>query len=99
MSRSGLSRSRCGPRPATRARYPAQWRQAALGEVRRAKSEAKRPLRTEVLRATVTDTAERIAVLESVADDVRAAGRITELVTSEGSEFSVRAELAPEAAA
>ena len=72
---------------------------AALGEVRRAKSEAKRPLRTEVLRATVTDTAERIAVLESVADDVRAAGRITELVTSEGSEFSVRAELAPEAAA
>ena len=38
-------------------------------------------------------------MLESVADDVRAAGRITELVTSEGSEFSVRAELAPEAAA
>ena len=72
---------------------------AALGEVRRAKSEAKRPLRTEVLRATVIDTAERIAVLESVADDVRAAGRITELVTSEGSEFLVRAELAPEAAA
>ena len=72
---------------------------AALGEVRRAKSEAKRPLRTEVLRATVIDTAERLAVLESVADDVRAAGRITELVTSEGSEFSVRAELAPEAAA
>ena len=70
---------------------------AALGEVRRAKSEAKRPLRTEVLRATVIDTAERLAVLASVADDVRAAGRITELVISEGSEFSVRAELAPEA--
>ena len=72
---------------------------AALGEVRRAKSEAKRPLRTEVLRATVIDTAERLAVLAEVADDVRAAGRITELVTSEGSEFSVRAELTPEAAA
>ena len=72
---------------------------AALGEVRRAKSEAKRPLRTEVLRATVIDTAERLAVLESVADDVRGAGRITELVFAEGSEFSVRAELAPEAAA
>ena len=72
---------------------------AALGEVRRAKSEARRPLRTEVLRATVTDTTERLAVLAEVADDVRAAGRVTELVTSEGSEFSVRAELAPEAAA
>ena len=72
---------------------------AVLGEVRRAKSEARRPLRTEVLRAIVTDTAERLAVLAEVADDVRAAGRVTELVTSEGSEFSVRAELAPEAAA
>ena len=72
---------------------------AVLGEVRRAKSEARRPLRTEVLRATVTDTTERLAVLAEVADDVRAAGRVTELVTSEGSEFSVRAELAPEAAA
>ena len=70
---------------------------AALGEVRRAKSEAKRPLRTEVLRATVIDTAERLAVLESVADDVRAAGRITELVLADGSEFSVGTELAPEA--
>ena len=69
---------------------------AVLGDVRRAKSEAKRPLRTEVLRATVTDTVERLAVLESVADDVRAAGRITELVTVEGSELSVRSELAPD---
>jgi hypothetical protein len=51
-----------------------------------------------VLRATVTDTAVRIAVLESVADDVRAAGRVTELVTSEGPELAVTCELAPEAA-
>ena len=72
---------------------------AVLGEVRRAKSEAKRPLRTEVLQATVTDTVERIAVLESVADDVRAAGRVTELTAIEGPELSVHAELAPEAAA
>ena len=69
---------------------------AVLGEVRRAKSEAKRPLRTEVLTATVADTAERIAVLETVAGDVQAAGRITELVTSEGPELSVACELAPE---
>ena len=72
---------------------------AVLGEVRRSKSEAKRPLRTEVLQAAVTDTPERIAVLESVADDVRAAGRITELVTFGGDEFSVACELTPEAAA
>ncbi len=71
---------------------------SVLSEVRRAKSEAKRRLRTEVLRATVTDTAERIAVLAAVADDVRAAGRISELVTAEGSELSVVCELAPEAA-
>ena len=78
---------------------PSSVASAVLGEVRRAKSEAKRPLRTEVLRASVTDTAERIGVLESVADDVRAAGRITELAASEGSELAVTAELAPEAAA
>ena len=72
---------------------------AVLGEVRRAKSEAKRPLRTEVLRATVTDTPERIAVLAGVAGDVRAAGRVGELVTAEGRELSVACELAPEAAA
>ncbi len=78
---------------------PSSVASAVLGEVRRAKSEAKRPLRTEVLQASVTDTAERIVVLESVADDVRAAGRITELVASAGDDFSVTAELAPEAAA
>ncbi len=72
---------------------------AVLGEVRRAKSEAKRPLRTEVVRATVTDTGERIAVLADVAGDVRAAGRVGELVTAEGRELSVACELAPEAAA
>ncbi len=70
---------------------------AVLGEVRRAKSEAKRPLRTEVVRATVTDSAERIAVLKVVAGDVCAAGRITELVTASGDDFSVRCDLAPEA--
>ena len=70
---------------------------AVLGEVRRAKSEAKRPLRTEVVRATVTDTAERLAVLAEVADDVRAAGRVSELVTAEGPGLSVACELAPDA--
>ena len=72
---------------------------AVLGEVRRAKSEAKRPLRAEVLRATVTDTRERIAVLATVVDDVRAAGRVSELITAEGPDLSVDCELAPEASA
>ena len=70
---------------------------AVLGEVRRAKSEAKRPLRTEVVQATVTDTAERLAVLAEVARDVQAAGRISELGTTEGPELSVACQLAPEA--
>ena len=68
---------------------------AVLGEVRRAKSDAKRPLRTEVVRATVTDTAERLAVLGTVAADVCAAGRVTELILAEGDELSVTCELAP----
>ena len=69
-----------------------------LGEARRAKSEARRPLRTEIERAEVADTAERLAVLATVAGDVCAAGRITELVTVTSDEFSVRCRLAPEPA-
>jgi valyl-tRNA synthetase len=67
-----------------------------LGAVRRVKSEAKRPLRTEVLRAAVTDSDDRLAALGLVTDDVCAAGRITELVTVSGSILDVTAELAPD---
>ena len=66
-----------------------------LGAVRRVKSEAKRPLRTEVITASVTDSDNRLAVLDQVTDDVCAAGRISELVTVSGSELDVSAELAP----
>ena len=68
---------------------------AVLSEVRRAKSEARRPLRTPVVRTTVTDAANRLALLAEVADDVRAAGRIRELVTVAGSAFGVESELEP----
>ena len=68
---------------------------AVLSEVRRAKSETRRPLRTPVVRAVVTDTADRLAVLNAVAGDVRAAGRIRELVTEPGSAFGVESELEP----
>ena len=66
-----------------------------LGAIRRVKSEAKRPLRTEVVRASVTDSDDRLTALGQVSDDVCAAGRITELVTVIGPALAVSAELAP----
>jgi valyl-tRNA synthetase len=66
-----------------------------LGEVRKAKSEAKRSMRTEVTRVTVADTPERLGLLALAADDVRAAGHIADLATTEGAEPSVVVELAP----
>ncbi|HLM64724.1 MAG TPA: valine--tRNA ligase [Acidimicrobiales bacterium] len=67
-----------------------------LGAVRKAKSEARRSMRTEVVRATVTDTPDRLALLALAADDVRSAGRVAELVTVEGDALAVAVELAPE---
>lgn len=64
-----------------------------LGAVRRAKSEAKKPLRTPVIRAVVTDSSERLNVLTEVAADVQAAGCIAELVYRAGSDFKVEVEL------
>ena len=68
---------------------------AVLREVRRAKSEAKRPLRTPVDAVYVTDRPERLELLARVSADVKAAGRIAELVTRTGSELTVRTQLAP----
>lgn len=72
---------------------------AVLGEVRKAKSEAKRSMRTEVTQATVTDTPARLSLLALTADDVRAAGRITDLATAPGDELSVAVDLAPDGSA
>ena len=66
-----------------------------LGAIRRTKTEAKRNLRTPVLRAEVTDTAARLALLAAAAGDVTGAGVVTELITTEGDELSVTTELAP----
>ena len=71
----------------------------ALREIRRIKSDAKVRLATAVTTATVTDTAERLAILEQVADDVADAGRCRELLTAVGPELSVTAELETESAA
>ncbi|MGE5814758.1 MAG: class I tRNA ligase family protein, partial [Acidobacteriota bacterium] len=68
-----------------------------LSEVRKRKSEAQRPLKAPVLRAAVRDTAERIALLETVRADVTAAGFIQSIEAQESSEFAVDVELAAEA--
>ncbi len=71
----------------------------ALREIRRVKSNAKVRLSTPVVTATVTDTGERLALLEAVAEDVADAGRCRELLTAVGPELSVTAELETETAA
>jgi valyl-tRNA synthetase len=65
-----------------------------LTELRRAKSDAQRSMRTEVERAVVRDTAERLAALEEARDDVVSAGRVRSFETSEAGEFGVDATLA-----
>jgi valyl-tRNA synthetase len=50
-----------------------------LAEVRRAKTLAKRSLRTEAATVAVSDHPDRLAVLAEVADDLRRAGRIADL--------------------
>ena len=66
----------------------------ALGQVRKAKSDAKRSMRTEVERCVVRDTPERVAALRLAAADVAEAGRIAELLIEEG-EPAVEVSLAP----
>jgi hypothetical protein len=68
-----------------------------LSEVRKRKSEAQKPLRTPVARASIRDTAERIGLLDAVRADVTAAGFIQRIEASESQEFGVDVELASEA--
>jgi valyl-tRNA synthetase len=68
---------------------------AVLGEVRRAKSEAKRSMRAGVARVVVADTPERLAALAPAAADVASAGVVTDLETRAGDAFEVSVELAP----
>ncbi len=49
---------------------------AVLAEVRKAKTAARRSLRTDVARVVVTDSPTRLAALAAASDDVREAGRI-----------------------
>jgi valyl-tRNA synthetase len=67
-----------------------------LREVRKAKSQAKRPMRAPVSRVLVRDTAERVRALELGEGDLLQAGSIERIEALEDEEFSVEVELAQE---
>jgi len=68
---------------------------AVLAEVRRAKTAAKRSLRSPVSRVEVADRPERLAALAEAAGDLCRAGAIAELVVKEPAEaLAIRVELA-----
>jgi valyl-tRNA synthetase len=67
-----------------------------LGQIRRAKTGAKRSMRAPVAVLTVTDQPARLAVLALAEDDLRDAGGVAELVTHEGHQASVDVDVADE---
>ncbi len=67
-----------------------------LGQVRRAKTTEKRSMRAPVATLTVADSPERIAALLSAEDDLRDAGGVINLVTTESDDPGVDVELGPE---
>ena len=70
-----------------------------LSELRGAKSAAKVSMRTPIDRAVVTDTAERIDLLRTVATDVAEAGKVLDLQLVVGDAFTVEVTLTePDAA-
>jgi valyl-tRNA synthetase len=68
-----------------------------LGEIRKAKSEAKQSMRSEVARVVVRDTPDRLAALALAERDVRDAGKVAELETEpstgDGARMSVDVQL------
>ncbi len=69
---------------------------SVLGDIRKAKSEAKASKRTEVSRAEVRTSTEQVALLEGARGDLRAVGRIATLDLVDGAdELTVTVELAP----
>jgi valyl-tRNA synthetase len=65
-----------------------------LREVRKAKTQAQRPMRAPVLRVRVSDTAARLRALELGLDDLVQAGSIERIERAESDEFAVAVELA-----
>ncbi|MEZ5282076.1 MAG: valine--tRNA ligase [Acidimicrobiales bacterium] len=67
-----------------------------LGEIRRAKTEAKRSLRTEVESAIVRDTDSRLTLVSAASADLKEAGRIADLQFEQADEAGVVVTLAAE---
>jgi valyl-tRNA synthetase len=67
-----------------------------LAQVRKAKTTEKRSMRAPVASLAVADTPERIALLLSAEDDLRDAGGVLTLVTTEADHPTVEVELADE---
>ena len=65
-----------------------------LGEIRKAKSDAKKSMRVDVASVVVSDRPERLAAMAAASGDVRAAGRVAELTTSDGDQLGVHVVLA-----
>ena len=78
---------------------PLEVASAVLAEVRKAKTEAKVSLRTEVANVTVRDTATRLDALRLVRGDVKSAGKILCIELEEDQTFDVSVELLVEEAA
>lgn len=70
-----------------------------LAAVRKAKTEAKRSLRTEVELVEVSGPEHVVAALGEALEDVRESGRVAELVTSHAPELTIAVTLAPDAPA
>jgi valyl-tRNA synthetase len=69
---------------------------AALSGIRKAKSEAKQSMRAEVSLATINATDAQAELVRLGADDIKAAGVVSELVINGGaSELTVTVHLAP----
>jgi valyl-tRNA synthetase len=71
---------------------------AVLGEVRKAKTEAKRSLRAEVASVVVRDEPHRLAALQPALADVREAANAAEVSVADGPDLQVDVVLAPEPA-
>ena len=67
-----------------------------LGEIRRAKTEAKKSMRAAVESVTVTAPADALGALASVEGDVREAGNVASWTATEGDELAVTVTLAPD---
>jgi valyl-tRNA synthetase len=67
---------------------------AVLGEIRRAKSEGKRPLKAVVAKAVVRDVPERLAALEAARTDLAASANLQVLELMPGDAFAVEVAFA-----